>query len=88
MSESQHKTVGELISKLKQERDDLQLRMHLGKEDLQDEWSAMQEKLSALNERFQPLKGAIDDTADNVWESLKLLGSEVREGFDRIRKSL
>jgi uncharacterized coiled-coil DUF342 family protein len=88
MMAEQHDAVENLIRQLKQERDELKLKIHLGKEDLQDEWDELQTKLAALNQRFEPLKDAVDETSENVWESLKLVGGEIRDGFKRIRKSL
>jgi|COG998Drversion2_1049125.scaffolds.fasta_scaffold969363_2 uncharacterized coiled-coil DUF342 family protein len=88
MAEEKRKAIANLISKLKQERDELALQMHLGKEDLKDEWDAVQHKLDQLNHRFEPLNKAVAETSEDVWESLKLVGEEIKEGFHRIRKSL
>ena len=88
MTEDKRKTVADLISKLKQQRDELALQMHLGKEDLKDEWDAVQQKLDQLSHRFEPLNKAVAETSEDVWDSLKLVGEEIKEGFHRIRKSL
>jgi hypothetical protein len=88
MSEERRKSLEQLISKLMQERDELALQMHLGKEELKDEWDAVQHKLDQLAHRFEPLNKAVAETSEDVWESLKLVGEEIKEGFQRIRKSL
>jgi polyhydroxyalkanoate synthesis regulator phasin len=88
VSEDKRKVISDLISKLKQERDELALQMHLGKEELKDEWDAVQHKLDQLTYRFEPLNKAVAETSEDVWESLKLVGGEIKEGFQRIRKSL
>ena len=88
MSEEKRKSLEQLISRLKQERDELALQIHLGKEELKDEWDAVQQKLDQLTHRFEPLNKAVAQTTEDVWESLKLVGEEVKEGFQRIRKSL
>jgi polyhydroxyalkanoate synthesis regulator phasin len=88
MSEDKRKTVSDLIRKLKQQRDALAVQMHLGKEELKDEWDAVQHKLDQLTHRFEPLNKAVAETSEDVWESLKLVGEEIKEGFQRIRKSL
>ncbi|MFT5301390.1 MAG: uncharacterized coiled-coil DUF342 family protein [Mariniblastus sp.] len=85
----QEKTyVSQLISDLKQQRDQLRLKIHLGGEELNDEFEKLDNKLSQLNHRFDPLKDAVGETAEDVWDSLKLFGSEIKDGFVRIRKSL
>ena len=88
MTEDKRKTVADLISKLKRERDELALQMHLGKEELKDEWDAVQHKLDQLAHRFEPLNKAVAETSEDVWDSLKLVAGEIKEGFHRIRKSL
>ena len=88
MSEEKRKSLEKLISKLKQERDELALQLHLGKEELKDEWDTVQHKLDQLADRFEPLNKAVAETSEDVWESLKLVGDEIKEGFHRIRKSL
>ena len=80
--------VGELISDLKQQRDHLRLKIKLGGEDLRDEFEKLDDKLAQLNHRFDPIKNAVGETSEDVWDSLKLLGGEIKDGFRRIRKSL
>lgn len=84
----QQSAVAELISALKQQRDELKVRIHLGSEEAKQEWEKLEENLRQLMARHEPLKQAVDETADDVWESLKLVASEIKDGFQRIRKSL
>lgn len=88
MSEEKKTLIAELISDLKRQRDQLRVQIHLGGEDLKEEWDKLEDKLSQLNHRFDPVKDAVEDTAEDVWESLKLVGGEIKEGFSRIRKAL
>lgn len=88
MSDEKKTIVAGLISDLKRQGDQLRVQVHLGSQELKDEWEKLDDKLSQLNHRFDPLKAAIEDTGEEVWESLKLLGDEIKEGFNRIRKSL
>jgi uncharacterized coiled-coil DUF342 family protein len=78
----------QLISSLKQQRDELAMKIHLGKDELKDEWRDLNEKLVHLSKRFEPLKDAAGETSEDVWEALKLVGEEVKNGFNRIRKAL
>ena len=84
----QDKMVAELIRGLKHERDELKLQMHLAKRDLRDDWQILDDKLDALNNRYDPLKQAVAESTDDVWEALKLVGLEIRDGFEKIRKAL
>lgn len=78
----------ELMSSLKQQRDELALKIHLGKEDAKDEWEKVQEKFTKLSDDFDPVKEAVEESASNLFQSLKLMAGEVKESFDRIRDSI
>jgi hypothetical protein len=80
--------IQELISSLKQQRDELAVRMHLAGAEAKQEWNRLDDKVNQLTHRFDPLKQAVGETTDDVWISLKLLGEELQHGFQRIRKSL
>ena len=88
MTATEKNTVAELISDLKQQRDELRLKIHLGNEEIKEEWDRLDSKLSQLNHRFDPLREAVEDTTEDLWESLKLVGAEIKKGFNRIRKAL
>ena len=80
--------VEELISDLKQQRDEIRVRLHLGGQELMDEWAKLDDQLNILIHRFDPLSEAVGESASGVWESLKLVGDEIKTGFERIRNSL
>ena len=87
-AENKSQVVDSLVSNLKRERDELALKIHLGKEELKDEWQKLDDKLAQLTSDYEPAKKAVAETADEVWESLKLVGSELKDGFKRIRDAL
>jgi len=64
MPETQNTIVGELITDLKQQRDYLRLKIHLGGEELKDEFTKLDDKLIRLNHRFDPLKDAVGLASD------------------------
>lgn len=78
----------ETLSSLKQQRDELAVQMHLGKAEAKEEWDRMRAKLDKLNHDYEPVKNAVSESAGDVMESLKLVAGEIKEGFDRVRKSL
>ncbi len=78
----------ELISMLKQQRDELELQMHLGKAEAKEEWSRLTAKLDSLLQDYEPLKHAVSETKENVISAMKLVSEEIWAGFQRIRKSL
>ncbi len=81
-------SVSELINSLKQQRDELALKIHLGAAETKEEWDKATEKLDEMTRDYDPLKEAVGESAESVGESLKLVGEEVLKSFNRIRQSL
>ena len=88
MPEQERKLLQETISSLKQQRDQLALKIHLCNSELKDEWNVLEEKLTNLTSDYDPLKHAVSEAGEGVWESLKLVGEEINGGYERIRKSM
>ena len=80
MSEGRER-LDELIEAIKRQRDELALKIHLGKADAKDEWAKLEKKLAELNEQSKPLQGAVAETARG-------LADELKKGYERIRKLL
>ena len=78
----------ELISALEQQRDELALKIHLGKQEAKDEWEKVTNKLTQLQDDYKPVKDAMKESASGVVDSLLNVGKEIQESFQRIRKSL
>ena len=78
----------ELVESLKRQREELALKIHLGKAEAKDEWARLQKKLAQLEEKAAPIGGVVGDTAKNVGSSLELTAEEIKKGFDRVRKLL
>ncbi|MCA9102648.1 MAG: hypothetical protein R3C10_21570 [Pirellulales bacterium] len=87
MSETR-KQLDELISSLKQQRDEIAVKAHLSKQEARDEWDRLTARLDDVLREYEPAKQAAESTAENVWVALKLAAAELKAGFERVRKSL
>jgi hypothetical protein len=87
MSE-QHKLLDDLVLKLKQQRDELQVRIHLAKAEVRDEWDRLDRRFIQLMDDYKPARDATGQAAANVWAALELAGEEILHGFNQIRKAL
>ena len=87
MSEQKNSLEG-LISQLQQERDELQLQMHLASMDAKDEYDRISTKVDQLAEQFEPVRDAVEESAANVWSALSMAAEEMVAGFDRVRKAV
>ncbi len=87
MSEEKN-MIDELLGSLAQQRDELALQIHLGSAEAKDEWSKVTSKFEQLSDEYAPTRKAVNETSANVMEAFKLVAEEVRDGFQRIGKTL
>ncbi|EMI53949.1 hypothetical protein [Rhodopirellula sallentina] len=84
----QSTALDEIISKLKTERDELQLKIHLASMDAKDDYERISGKVDELNDQYEPVKDAVEESAGNVLAALGLVADELKAGFQRVRKSI
>ena len=80
------KHIEELLHSLKQEREELQVKLHLAKMEATDEWQKLEEKLSKLEAKAKDLGSATAEASQSIGTAAKLLGVETRDGFKKIAK--
>ena len=74
---------------LAQVRDELKLQIHLAKADLRDEWNEkLEPKFWELKSKFDRFEEASVETAVELQSAMKSLMVELRDGYERLRKSL
>jgi hypothetical protein len=78
----------EVAERLKQERDELKLKLRLGTADLRDEWDELEEKWDGLRGRLKQVAEAADEASDDVKAAARLLADELKAGYDKVRKRL
>jgi uncharacterized protein YPO0396 len=80
--------IDELMLRLQQERDELQLRMHLAKAEARDELARLDEKMSQLRERASRVDDEAKDAFGDIGDAARNLVNEIKEGLERVRKQL
>jgi hypothetical protein len=79
----------DVLAKLKQERDELALKMHLGKKEAAAEWEKLEAKWHEIKARnMPPMKEAVDESSVGVGLALELAAEELRKGYEKIRNLL
>jgi chromosome segregation ATPase len=78
----------EVIKKLKQERDEIKLQIHLANMEGKDEYDRISRKVDQLTDQYEPVKDAVEDTAENIYSALGLVADELKFGFKRVRKAI
>lgn len=84
----QSSQIDELLESLKQQADELRLQLHLAKAEARGEWADIEEKLEEFKSKADEIRKEAGEASVDVLEAAKLVGEEVRNGFERIRKLL
>lgn len=77
-----------LVDELKQERDELRLKLQLAKMEAGDEWQELDAKWEKFESKARAVGNATAESADEIGVAAKLLGEEIRDGFKRIARQL
>ena len=83
-----NKSTIKLIEKLKSERDEMQLQLHLAKEDLADDWEAMEAKWETLENKLSAAQQEAARSADDVGDAVEILVGEIKQAYKRIKSRL
>lgn len=82
------KRVDETIKELRQEADELRVKVHLAKMDASDEWKDLEAKLVKLEAKAKELGTVTAESAKDIGAAAKLLGEEIRDGFKKFARHL
>ena len=80
------KRMSEMLNDLRQDRDELQVKLHLAKLDAGDEWEKLSAKMEKLESKIKELGGATAEASQDVGAASKLLAEEIRDGFKKIAR--
>ncbi len=75
-----------LIENLKQQRDELKLKMHLAQKDAQTEWESLEKKWESIQDKIDALQKEAVGSSRNVGSAVGLVAEEIKKGYDRLRK--
>lgn len=87
-SQKAKEEIERLIEELKQERDEMILKVHLMKADAKDEWQKVDKEWEHFKAKSAAVGREAKDASEDVTAALKLLGEEILQSFIRIKKSL
>jgi hypothetical protein len=78
------KRINEMLDELKQERDELKVKLHLAKLEAGDEWHKIDAQLVKLEAKAKELGGATAEASQDIGTAAKLLGVEIMDGLKKI----
>lgn len=79
----------DMVAKLARERDELALKLHLGKKEALAEWEKLEAKWNELKAvKGPPLKEAASETAHGLGTAFDQAAGELKKGYEKLRKIL
>ena len=82
------KSTIKLVEKLKTERDEIRVQLHLAKEDLQDDWAGVEKKWQTIENKLAAAKQQVERSSDDVGEAVDVLAVELKQAYERIKSKL
>jgi hypothetical protein len=78
----------DLLEKLTQGRDELNLKIHLGKAEAKDLWHQTEDKWRHLRSQLDMIDDDTGDVAKDVGAAAILLAEEIKQGYEQLKKML
>jgi hypothetical protein len=73
---------------LKQQRDELRVKLHLAKAEAKDEWARLEKQWEEMRPKLEAAKEEAGKTAESVGTALGLAVEELKKGYERLRNRL
>jgi len=77
-----------MVEDLKQQRDEINLQLHLAKAEVRDEWDKLEPKWEDVKGKMATVGEVAGQAAESVMAAAGLLADEIKQGYDRIKKAL
>jgi len=80
--------LSEELQDLKRVRDELRVKIHLGKAEAKDIWDRSEQMLEEAESKLKSISEQAEQPIQDVRDAADLLLGEIRDGFKRIREAL
>ena len=77
-----------LLEKLKSERDELKLKLHLGSMEAKEEFEEADKHWDTLKNKAAEIADESKETSEEYIAKAKIVGEELKNAYDRISKRL
>jgi hypothetical protein len=78
----------ELGEDLGKSRDALHVEVELAKDEIREEWEELEQKWDYFNKQLKSAGHEAELAREDIAKALAVLGAELHEGYERIRRSL
>ena len=76
------------LEHFKQQRDELQVQLHLAKAEAKDEWTRLEAQWDEIKPKLEAAREEAGKTAVSVGDALGLAIEELKKGYERLRTRL
>jgi predicted nuclease with TOPRIM domain len=76
------------LEDLKRQRDELKVRLHLGKAEVRDEWAKLETRLEEVKATLSKVGHEAGKTAEGVGAAMRLALDEIKKGYERLKAAL
>jgi len=76
------------LEDLKRIRDEIRVKIHLGKAEAKDLWERSEKKIEEVESKIKSISDQAEQPLNDVRDATKLLLDEIGDGYKRIRDSL
>ena len=77
-----------MMADLTQQRDEINLQLHLAKAEVRDEWDKLEPKWEEVKGKMATVSEVAGQTAESVTAAAGFIADEIKQGYDRIKKAL
>ncbi len=77
-----------ILEQLKQQRDEINLKIHLAGMEVNDEWESAEKDWKELREKIVDLTDDAKETSDEFINASKAIAEELSLAYDRIKERL
>lgn len=78
----------QMVDKLKIQRDEINLKLHLASMEVRDEYDEAEKKWQHIKSRSAQLAEETKETSEEVIEAVKVVAEELKEAYKRISSRL
>jgi hypothetical protein len=76
------------LEHFKQQRDELQVQLHLAKAEAKDEWARLEKQWEETKPKLEAAREEVGKTAVSVGDALNQAIEELKKGYERLRSRL
>ena len=77
-----------LTETLQQQRDEINIQLHLAKEEIKEEWEALEKSWEQFLTKVGTISKEADEARKDITTAAKELGHQIKEGYARIKSQI